>query len=225
MSKIPFSVYDFFGYLAAGFILLIAIDYSFNGGSLLKKDNLTIIQSIVWILAAYITGQIVANIAGDLIERRIVRNRFQSPEELLFQAPSVTGWRRIFPGFHQPLPIGLQERILQKAKARAGIDTPCRSLFLHCHTIVKHDQVTKERLDTFLNLYGFCRNVCMAALLAVVILFADSIFDWISGRGIHPSNLWWSIAALLVAMGTFYRYLKFFRHYTAEVFTTYAEAD
>lgn len=225
MSKIPFSVYDFFGYLAAGFILLVAIDYSFNGGSLLKKDNPTIIQTIVWILAAYIMGQIIANIAGDLIERRIVRNRFQSPEELLFQTLGATSWRRIFPGFHQPLPTGLPERILQKAKDRAGIDTPCRSLFLHCHAIVKRDHVTKERLDTFLNLYGFCRNVCMAALLAVVILLADFFFDLISGRGLHPSNLWWSGAALLAAMGTFYRYLKFFRHYTVEVFTTYAEVD
>jgi hypothetical protein len=38
MNKIPFSVYDFFGYLAPGFLILAAADFA-RGGGWLFRDN------------------------------------------------------------------------------------------------------------------------------------------------------------------------------------------
>jgi len=46
---------------------------------------------------------------------------------------------------------------------------------------------------------------------------------WGSGCGFQRGPLLWAIVAFVAAIGMFYRYLKFFRHYTVEVFTTYAE--
>jgi hypothetical protein len=101
--------------------------------------------------------------------------------------------------------------VLEKAKEKAGIGEPDRALFLHCHSLVKREQAVLERLNAFLNLYAFCRNVSMASLLSVPLLL-------VGGE-------WWLALAAAVALAMFHRYLKFFRHYTADVFVSHAEVD
>ena len=53
--KIPFSVYDFFGYLAVGFLVLVSLDYSSGGGWLLK-DTIAPIYVLLWVVIAYIVA-------------------------------------------------------------------------------------------------------------------------------------------------------------------------
>jgi hypothetical protein len=219
MTSIPFSVYDFFGYLASGFLFLAAVDYASDGGWLLT-ENLGIVFAILWTVAAYIVGHLIANISGYFLERIMIRRVLLSPEITLFREKNTSKWAWIFPGFYEPLPKEIQDRILAKAKKRADIESPGRALFLHSHAVVKRDETTQARLNSFLNLYGFCRNISMAALFAFFILLAGILLDHLSGR-----EIWWSVAALAVAIGMFYRYLKFFRHYTTEVFVSYPEID
>lgn len=223
MSRIPFTLYDFFGCLSAGFVLLAAGDYAFDRRWLLN-DQLGLVGGIFWVVAAYITGHIVANMAGWALETKFVRQVILSPEETLFSTTKPTGWRRLFPGHHRALPRETRERIMDKADRSAGIKEPGRALFFHCLAIVQHDQGTRERLETFLNLYGFCRNVCLALLIGTGLLIIGTVSDsWrMSGVGEH---IWWAIpASLVAAIGMLYRYLKFFQDYTVEVFRSYAEA-
>lgn len=219
MNSIPFSVYDFFGYLASGFFLLAAVDYASDGGWLLT-ENLGVIFAIVWIVIAYIVGHIITNISGYLLERKIVRSILLSPEVTLFRESETTIWMWLFPGFYEPLPAEIQHRILDKAREKAGIESPGRALFLHCHAIVKRDEVTRARLNSFLNLYGFCRNISMAAFFALFILLGGFLLGYLEGK-----EIWWAVAAAVTTIGMFYRYLKFFRHYTTEVLVTYPEID
>lgn len=208
VSRIPFSVYDFFGYLASGFLLLATLDYAFDGGWVLNKD-IGIVFGVFWVGVAYIAGHIIANVSSYLLEKKLVRRVLVSPEETLFQAKKTTGWARIFPNFYEPFPEKLQQRILIKAKEKADIDEPGRALFLHCHSIVKRDEATQARLNSFLNLYGFSRNISMAATLAFIVFLADILF------GTIRDNEWvWLLAAMVAAVGMLYRYLKFFKHYT-----------
>ena len=217
MNWIPFSIYDFFGYLASGFLLLAALDYAFNGGWVLNED-LGIVFGVFWVGVAYIAGHIVANLSSYLLEKKLVRRVLVSPEETLFQAKRTTGWPRIFPNFYEPFPGNLQQRILSRAREKAGIDEPGRALFLHCHSIVKRDEATQVRLNSFLNLYGFSRNISMAATLAFIVLLGDFVF------GSVTDNEWvWLLAAMVAAVGMLYRYLKFFKHYTMEVLMSYPE--
>lgn len=76
-----------------------------------------------------------------------------------------------------------------------------------------------DRLNAFLNLYGFSRNVSMAALLIVPMLIVGALTGDVAPR------LWAASGALVTAVAMFYRYLKFFRLYTVEVFVNYAEAE
>ncbi len=76
---------------------------------------------------------------------------------------------------------------------------------------------TQARLDIFLNQYGFARNMSFAFLVSAVAIVAEHIY------GTHPVRLRWSLLATFAAISLFYRYLKYFRQYSYELFLRYAE--
>jgi hypothetical protein len=163
--KIPFSIYDFFGYLSSGFAVLAAYDYA-SGEKWLLADSVPLEIGVLIILAAYITGHVVSHLVSVVIEHGFLRRVLRSPEEhLLAASPCPTRWRWLFPGNFSALPTETRDRVLAKAIA-AGAGSHPRALFFHCHACVKSDEATLTRLNTFLNLYGFCKNLAMAVLLA-----------------------------------------------------------
>ncbi len=257
--SIPFSPYDFFGFLVAGFLMILSIERA-AGKHWLIDQELKVTTAAFWIGAAYIIGHIVANISSYFIEHKLVRGVLGSSEDVLFfdepKAPArpplkeriktigwwvgwinpvawwhwafPVGWRHgMFPIYYKPLPAETRARVFEKS-AKEGFDKPGRALFYHCHAIVKRDKTTFDRMTSFLNMYGFCRNVCMAGLIAAAILVCGACRDlhfvgWPPEGTVDTGCLWWAAAALAVSAGMLYRYLKFFRHYTSEVFVTYAE--
>ena len=224
--KIPFSTYDFFGYLANGFIVLCAFEYAFSGTALAERDW-KIGPAVFYLVLAYIIGHIIANISSYFLEHKVVREWLKSPEETLFFEAKKPGEKKswgefLFPIFYRPFPLETQKRVLAVA-GKNGFERPGRGLFLHVHSVVKQDRVTLERLASFLNLYGFCRNVATGLIAAAVLLLIGALIDMGHWSEIDNRRLAWMGAALVGAVGMFYRYLKFFKHYTTEVFASYAE--
>jgi hypothetical protein len=222
--KIPFSIYDFFGYLSSGFAVLAAVDYA-SGAKWLFADSVPLGFALLVLLVAYVTGHVVAHVASVVLEHGFVRKVLRSPEEhLLATVTSSTRWRWLFPGNFAPLPKEIRTRVLAKAAA-AGAGSEPRALFFHCHARVKGDDATLARLNAFLNLYGFCRNLAMAVLLAGFVLAGTTIIRaaWPLSAESRNSLL---IGALCLPLSyvLLLRYLKFFRHYTLEVFVAYADA-
>lgn len=219
MNQLPFSVYDFFGYLAAGAVVLGAFVASFFGVEPFEGSP-TLIVGFLLVIVIYVLGQLVANIAGDLIERRIVREWLGTPTDILFgrDAPSERV-ALLFPGYFKKLSSGVQSQVQARAENRAGDD-----LFFHCHARMKSDAVVQGRLDTFLNLYGFCRNTMVAMLIAAACLLVGILLGT-SETGPVAGPGWWLALCLIAAVGLFYRYLKFYRQYAAELFTSYAETE
>lgn len=217
MNQLPFSVYDFFGYLASGAVVLAGFVAAFLGDQAFKGSP-TILVDFLLIIAIYALGHVIANLAGNLIEHRIVREGLGTPTEVLFgrRLPSKSE-ARFFGGYFKQLPPGVREQVGERAGDRQDDD-----LFYHCHAQMKSNPAVMSRLDTFLNLYGFSRNTCLAmliaaAFLAVGIALGDAKTGVVAGPG------WWLALALLAAIGLFYRYLKFYRHYAVELFVSYAE--
>jgi hypothetical protein len=224
--NIPFSAYDTFGYLSNGFLILCAVEYAFFGTSLAERDW-KVGTAVFYLVLAYIIGHIVANISSYFLEYKIVREWLKSPEETLFEEPKKKGDPipfkcRLYPIFFRPFPEETQKRILAVAE-KNGFPKPTRGLFLHAHSVVKQDKVTLERLTSFLNLYGFCRNMSLGLIIAALILLIGALIDVRHWSDTDNYKLAWAGAALVGAVGMFYRYLKFFRHYTMEVFSSYAE--
>ncbi len=213
--KIPFSVYDFFGYLSSGFIILYAADFTFGFGFIAAKEIGVQIIALLAILS-YTIGHLVANISSYVLEHTIARRLLGPPEKILLSPAKKTILRFIFPIYYKPFPSRFMDAVLNKAKTE-GYPEAGRSLFLHCHSIAKKNDTTNERLSTFLNLYGFSRNMCMAFIICSAIV---SIGAKLNPACSDKCSLL-VLAAIFLAIGLFYRYLKFYKHYTEEVYRTY----
>jgi hypothetical protein len=213
IGQIPFSVYDYFGILAPGFVIIAAVDKSFQEGWILRPD-LTWPSALLWVGAAFILGHVLANISGWLLEATLLVKALGRSEAILL-GQRTSRLRRIFPGYFQALPPKTQGGVASRVGFPIQPDT-CRAAFLAAQPTVRKSDGVRAKLDLFVAQYGFARNTSLACILAAIVLIGSGI---VFGR--VDSSLW-GIAALGACVGLFYRYLKFYRQYTYEVFINYA---
>lgn len=216
--KIPFTSYDFWAYLSAGFLLLFALD-QVCGTKLLMRDSWTVVQSVIAVSLAYITGQIVASLSLWLLEGVLIAKWLGYPRNVLFGQVKAWRWVRwVIPGYFNPLPDATQKAVLEKG-GRVGVRTPGEALFWPAFANARATPAVMSRLNDFLNLYGFCRNVALVGLLDAALFYGSYLQP--TGPAEH---LLWSRISLLVGVGMTIRYLMFFRLYACEVFTSFAYA-
>lgn len=219
MNRIPFAAYDFFGYLASGLVVIIGMELALGFPRVLGQD-LKPMDMVVLLLAIYVAGQLVATPSKAVFEDGLVEKILGRPSVNLFQQKRP--WVRwfLFPGFYKPLPDEIRERVLTRA-AREGIKGPGEALFLHVRYSpeVRADDKLMARLDSFLNLYGFARNLAFTTLVVGTSL---SVRAW----WLHPEPALakYAVAAVVVGALLLYRYLKFFRQYSYELFSAYARS-
>lgn len=217
-TKIPFTSYDFWAYLSAGFLLLFAADYVV-GSKLLMRDTWSVVQGVVAFSCAYTTGHVVASLSSLLFERILVGKLLGNPKDVLFgatKAPRVL--RFLLPSYFQPLPVETTNLVSSKA-ANMNAGASSESRYQAAFTYAKNIPASMGRLDNFLNLYGFCRNVAMVSFLDAALLY----WFWRWGGG-PVEALTGVYVALALGVGMTLRYLKFFRQYACEVFNSFAYA-
>lgn len=218
MEKIPFTSYDFWAYLSAGFLLLFVAD-QVAGTDLISRDSWTIVQGVVSVAGAYALGQLVASTSSLVLERLLVGKVLGFPRNVVFGRSNSPNWlRACMPGYFKSLPDDTKKLALEKAEAE-GVTGPGEAMFWAAYGRARADLVVMGRLDNFLNLYGFCRNTALVAFVDAALLYWS--YRWNDGPEVH---LYWSWAASAVGIGMTFRYLKFFRHYAVEVFTSYAHS-
>ncbi len=215
-QRIPFTSYDFWAYLSAGFLLMFGIDQA-AGTTFLLREHWTIAQGALAVSIAYTAGHVVASASSWLFERLIVGKVLGHPREVLFgQGKAMPLLRRLLPAYFTPLPTETRSALLKKA-ARLDIQGAGEALFWPAHAAARANPATAARLDNFLNQYGFCRNVAFVALVDAVVLF------WSYRQPEGPEeHLIWARLALFVGVAMGLRYLKFLRHFAVEVFTSWA---
>ena len=217
MSRIPFTVYDFFAYLSSGGLVVAAFDVVF-GNQWVLRDEIGFGRGLVLILAAYVAGHLIAHFSSFLLEQVGIGRVLERPSSILLGASGPRGLKNLFPGYYRPLPKETQDRITKAAAARSA-PTSGEGLFLHAYGLVTRDKATQERLDEFRNLYGFARNMTLALL---VITLPLAVGTWTKQL---PESYAWSALSAVLGIGMFYRYLKFFRQFSYQVFITYAERE
>jgi hypothetical protein len=225
-----FSDYDIFAYLATGLASLLAWDFAF-GTHWVLGATWAAADAIASIFAAYIVGQIIASPAAWVLERRFVRRILGSPSRVLFCEPPPGRLRqlkqRLFPDYYMPLDRRLAERVREKARSEGQPDASGESLFWTAFARSKRDAGTYARMDAFLKLYGFCRNIAFVGVASAALIGVGAIWQArTSGLNSEIRNhLLWAGVALLAGVAMFYRYLKFHRLYSVEVFVGYAESN
>jgi hypothetical protein len=215
-QKIPFTSYDFWAYLSAGFLLLFAID-SAAGTKLLMRDSWTIVQGVLAVSVAYVVGHLVASLSSLVFERGLVGKVLGYPRNVLFGQPTAPRWLRVLLGaYFQPLPRETQAAALEKGE-KVGVKTPGEALFWAAFGYARQTPALMARLENFLNLYGFCRNTALVAFIDAAVLY------WSYMRPNGPSeHLLWARLAVVIGFGMTLRYLKFYSHYATELFSAYA---
>lgn len=215
-QKIPFTSYDFWAYLSAGFLLIFAVDCA-AGANLLMRESWTVVQGVIAVSLAYTVGQLVASLSSLVFERGLVGKVLGHPRTVLFGQFKAPRWLRVWlSGYFQPLPAETQAAALLKGEAE-GVRTPGEALFWLAFAYARRTPAVMTRLENFLNLYGFCRNAALVALIDAAIFY----YSYLQTNGPHEHLLWARIAAIL-GIGLTLRYLKFYRLYANEVFTAYA---
>lgn len=223
--NLPISVYDFFGYLASGFLLLAAVEFGFDGNWLVEREWKPGVIAL-YVTLAYVIGHIVASLASHFLEQNLSRKYLGPSEELLLgkepKARAVCKW--LFWSFFKPLSLKTQERILEAAKAE-GLTEVNRALYDHAFEIAKQDKTTFDRMNSFLNLYGFCRNISFALLLASLVIAASGVWYavFIDLKTSDAKKISVGVLCIGGAFMMLYRYLKFYRLYTIEVLRAYPD--
>lgn len=215
-QKIPFTSYDFWAYLSAGFMLLFAIDQAV-GAKLLMRNSWTVVQGVIAVSVAYTVGQLVASFSSWIFEKVLVGKLLGYPRNVLFGQPRAWPWvQRLLPSYFEPLPPETQKAVLKKG-GKMGVTQPGEALFWPAHTAGRAMPAVATRMDNFLNLYGFCRNAALVGLMDAAILY----WSYLQPQG-PEDHLLLARIALVAGLGMTLRYLKFFRHFAVEVFTSYA---
>jgi len=216
-----------FAYLAAGLATLVAWDFVFETHWIIGADWNTATGFAV-VFASYIVGQIVAWPAAWLLERRLVRDVLGAPSRTLFGDPPPGRFTRIklrlFPDYFTPLNRLVAERVRARASSDGHPDASGESLFWTAFTCSKRDAATCARMNQFLKLYGFCRNIAFVGIATAGAIVIRTLWH-APGAGFGADarpRLLWAAIALAGGVAMFYRYLKFHRLYSVEVFVGYA---
>jgi hypothetical protein len=227
VPNIPFTAYDFFAYLSSGFVVIGAADVAFPGSWILDAE-LSFIEGLVWIVVAYVLGHVISAVSAPILEQRFAERMLGSREQVLFDPQKGCGSscstekrrrvERFFPGYFKRLPKEIQARVLDRAKNEAKITSIGPALFLYCDAQMRQKPEAAPVLATFLNIYGFARNTCLASLIGAVLLIVGAIKYETNAE----TKAWLAAAAIAAAVGLLYRYLKFFRLYARDVFLFYA---
>lgn len=216
MKDFPFDPYDFFGYLATGLLILVGLEHAIGVPEIIGKDLKPLELSVV-VLASYIVGQMTATPAKALLEDFLVAALLKKPSVNLMRAKK-SGLRFFFPDYFHPLPADIRDRILARARTEGLTDLGGEALFLHIRfrDYVRTDSSLMSRLGIFLNKYGFNRNLCFALLAFGAATLSTTPFD----TGSETTR--YALLAVAGGVALFYRYLKFLRQYSYELFNSYA---
>lgn len=228
-NYLRFSDYEIFGYLAAGFAGLWVWDFVFHTGWIIGT-HWSAADGVAAVFFAYVVGHMMAWPAAWVFEDVLVRRVLRLPSQVLFREPVSEpghGWRKVFPDYHKPLRRPIAERVLANAGNEGRADVSGEDLFWIAFAVSKRDPAACARMDQFLKLYGFCRNIGFIGVASSVLILVVAL--WRSRATGWSSELWyqllWAWLALAAGVIMFYRYLKFYRLYAVEVFVGYAAVD
>ena len=211
-----FSDYDVFAYLTAGFAGLAVVDLSFST-SFIVGASWTFSAGTLTVFAAYILGHIIAIPSSSFIEHGLVKRFLGAPSENLL-ADNQSGLRWLMKvttlrDFYRPLTVDIQARVMGLANPMSGVALTGERLFWVAFAAAKRDPSAAGRMQTFLNLYGFCRNIAFVGLFGGALI---AVF------GTSPETTRNAVIAVATGVLMLHRYLKFYRLYCVEVFVSFA---
>ena len=205
----PLADYDFWGYLASGFVLAFGLGAALGVPPTpdLFRDPVAI---AIMLAAAYTLGHANAAVSSWLLERRLVNGVMGAPVAVLIGEKRAPAALRMLAPSYKSLP----SFTLAEIKARLKVDAlpSGEEVFQRAFHFARQFDDVRDRMDQFRNQFGFCRNATLAVLIAGAVGL-----EWAQGREVV-----WIVAVLATALLLMARYLKFYRLFAAEALNTFA---
>ena len=219
----PFTSYDFYAYITTGMLALAAFDRVFMGSMLANEQDWSFVAIAFWTAIAYLTGQLLAIPSSAILEHVVARRILNPPASILLGLKNPRRREAVFTqafGAREfvPLSVASQRSILRKVSEKLDIaveEVDAESAFQCAFPIARSSVDSATRLDTFLNQYGMARNVSFASLIAAFLLLYHG---WAETDHVS-TNL--GIAAVILSIGMFGHFVKFYAAYAREVLRTF----
>jgi len=220
----PLTDYDFYGYIACGFVVLFGIDYCLFDGSHLHK-SWTVFEGSVLFALAYVTGQLIAMPSSMVLEHFFARHLLRPPAKILLSSSQgmCERWigKFLIGRNYSPFPHGLREKITERASkdlkvTAAAIEADPENAFQSAFVVARRSEDTRKRMDDFRNQYGFNRNMAFAGFFVFALMMEKA---W---QHDDAHALTYGLLSLAMAAGMLLRFLKFYSSFAAEVFRAYA---
>ena len=236
--QIPFTLYDFFGYLLHGITFPSIILLSFDvprladlfvsrilGKPAQETPNFVLEEfirilhqspwfiSILCLLISYVLGHVIAAVSSFFLERLLVSSWLGYPTQNMLGIDSKPK-----PWFFKNFRHRYSEDFITNFKRefenrfRLQFNNPKDVFYVSFEYVAQNCPAAFARTLHFLNLYGFSRNLCMTFLVSALALF---MFQFMNGLSIA----WALFSTYLVVAGFFFwNYLKLFRRLDDEVY-------
>lgn len=220
-----FSDYDLLAHVPQGFLAFAATDYVFKTQIILDRTDWNAGYFILVLVGSYVVGHLLAGPSQFLLEKGLARTVLgTSSSNLLAHTPSKSLWRFVFPEYF--CQAGYPTRTAVLAKTGIADPSPERSenAFWVAYRGVREDEYTRSRLKTFLNLYGFCRNITFLALISAVAVLISSARSMTTEQFWTFANIVPIATLFAVAFLMCQRYLKFYRLYALEIFVSFGSS-
>jgi len=225
-SWFPLTDYEFYAYLIAGGLLLAAVDYTLGTGGLVARTHWTLVDGLFWGAIAYLAGQVSAAPSSALLEHVVARRWMTIPADIQLGLKQRNAFETCFAAFfapreYAPMKPALRAAALQRASTRlgqpaGGLDG--ETVFQAAFHAARTSSDTAARLSTFLNQYGFCRNVAFVSTLAAGLL------GWREWSAPSSQTALLLAGSFVLAIGMFGRFLKFYAAYSLDVLRAFATA-
>ncbi len=226
LSTFRFSDYDVFAYLATGLAGLAVTDLVLSTNYWVSA-NWAVTDGVFAVILAYIVGHLIASLAQWIIERKLVRVTLGRPIEI-FLRRSRRGRieniaRRLVRQYYtEPSPKVVAK--LREIIEEQGIED-LDDLFVRAHLASKQEPATLVRMDSFLRLYGFARNIAFVGITGGIALAISAAWHYQYGDLLEMrEKLFLASISFLLGFGMFERYLKFYRLFVLELVLTLAHA-
>jgi len=222
-----FSDYDVFAYLATGLAALLVADLS-CGSTFVVGATWTVASAAITLVGAYVLGQIIASPAAWIVQEWVTNRVLFRPTEILMGSRRLNGWRRalkrtVLGSYYSPLNEWVQADLRVAARNKCGRDVSGESLFWVAFPVARVDEIAYARMESFLRLYGFCRNLTFVAGCGALIFATRCGLHWWQGdTHLASEALRYAALAAVLGAGLFHRYLKFYRAYAQEVLVAFA---
>lgn len=219
----PFTLFDFFSYVACGLTVLCAADYAYPGSNYLMKEKWSAFQGALGLSLAYVCGQLLAIPSSILLEHMIARKLLRPPAVVLLSNRSLKKEKilNFLIGRHYAsLPESIRDLVFRNASEATRqtvemLKENLEAVFVPALLYSRQNERISERIELFRIQYVFARNMCAASIISTFFLSYAYLNN-------EPQAGAWLVIAILAIFGLFLRFFKFYCCCAADTLRSYA---